>query len=98
MDLQNRVSIVCSLHCESSVVSLILALEEFKKSKSGPWPKKVVHHWFTPTVLRMYVSFINYVAYNIYISLSVALIEIGTKVVNNKYRIEVFPLETLYSG
>src|SRR6218665_4212863 len=22
-----------------------LAPEEFKKSKSGPWPKKVVHHW-----------------------------------------------------
>src|SRR6218665_490383 len=23
-----------------------LAPEEFKKSKSGPWPKKVVHHCF----------------------------------------------------
>src|SRR6218665_3268347 len=24
-----------------------LAPEEFKNSRSGPWPKKVVHHWDT---------------------------------------------------
>ena len=26
-----------------------MAPEEFKRSFSGPWPKKVVHHWSTNT-------------------------------------------------
>ena len=33
-----------------------LAPKEFKKSKNGPWPKKVVHHWtllWLPVLMKM---------------------------------------------
>src|SRR6218665_950185 len=36
-----------------------LAPECFERSIRGPWPKKVVHHWFTRTRPHFWVSQIN---------------------------------------
>jgi len=52
---------------------LCLAPEGFKKSKSGPWPKKVVHHCIKPCLCNRYPTVILYCIV-LHLSISIAFL------------------------